>query len=486
MEKQCRYPGEAGLVLPRKLVVSSALLSQVKQFKSLAVAVTDINPETEEPSGVIVLHPGDVSNLRGLIETCAQFIAADEPINGFPVIRIKDDEFQAVIAFTSRLVVAGSDRGLVKGVINRLQNKDKNSLAENEVFKTNTADSKSAMLYAFVDAQNALKIAYRVAQQEPNGMQDLMAAQAFLDLAHMNSISLALGTSADGLQGEFVLDMKPGQTNMAYNLLRTPPMSGRVLKMVPASSAAVLALGVNPESTEAGAQDVITKAQTVQAVTGMDIGREIFANIREVAVFAMTPAAKDGEKKGGGPAVDAGLVMSVGDPDKSEALWQYLLSLPAKAIGQPDMEPETAKIAGLDVQTFPIQPGQKVYLARTDHTILVGLTPRVISEALATINGNPNILSDKSMGEAFSRLGERTSVALIGHLGRLAMVAGSQGSAEDAMISGIVADAAEKTMLTVCFDESETNFRIRGKLSGLPRIDRIISGLSEKGMLGVH
>ena len=57
----------------------------------------------------------------------------------------------------------------------------------------------------------------------------------------------------------------------------------------------------------------------------MDLGRELFGNIVEASAFVLPASAS---QPGGPPIPEVGIVLAVRQPEKSEALWNQLLTLP--------------------------------------------------------------------------------------------------------------------------------------------------------------
>jgi len=474
-------PGEPGLIIPRRIIISAALIEQVKGFRGVAAAVTDINFENEHPEGVLIVHPGEVDALRGAIETAVQFVRPAEPIRGFRTIEIPDGECRVTVAFTNRLVIAGTQRAAIEGVIGRLVEDGLPSLATTPAFVEQSARRGGALAFAFVNAQEGLKRFQRVANRDPDILQGLAIGQAFFDLAHLNSLAIAVGTAEDGLFAEFVMALAEGQTNIAYNLLRTPPMRGDALKVVPAGAAAAIALGINPDSSAEGAARIDQKTQTVQMVTGLDLGREIFANIREIAVFVMAP--REGDAPRGARGIpDVALTTVVGDPAKSEALWNFLLSLPSRVQGDAAPAGVETQVAGVNVRAYPLPNGMQVYFARTGANILIGSSAEVMATSLATVHGGASLADDRAMSPGRERIGPETSIAAIVHAGRVAQLASTFADGEDAAIFGVLAEAAADTVATVTIDESSTRLSVSARLTNLPTVERVLDALARAGM----
>lgn len=469
-----------GAVLPKNVCISRLVTQELSRFGALAVAVTDFDAKRERPSGVLIINPGKADLLRGWLETVAQFGPATEPIGGYPTLHIPEKDFPVTITFTARLVIAGASRELVSDVVARLKGEGTESLLDAPAFAAQTANRENAVFYAFVNGKQALKQAYRIAQGQQGMMQDLGMAQAFFDLQHLESISLAACMLDDGARAEFVMTMSEGQTNMIYNLLRTPPIRGEALAKVPASAAAVLSFGLNPESSEDGSRDVATKVQTVQTITGLDLAREIFANIREVAIFVDTP----GEKRTGPPLPDAGLVMTVGDADKSEALWSFLLSLPARFMGNKLDSPTSSEMHGVAVHTYQLPEGVQVMMARHKDAVIVGLTPAAMEAALSTIDSGKSVLSDPRMKAAIDRVKPDTSVALIAHVGRIMQMGSAFCDCDEAPMIRRMSEAMDDTLVTTLIEESETRCGINWRINGLPKARKVIELLQESGAFG--
>ena len=474
-------PDQPGLVLPQDLSISPTLIRALSRFDSLAVAFTGFDLQTETPQGVVVINTGELDLLRGLIETAVQFVRPADPIDGFPAVAIDSPDIQATLAFTKQLIIAGTDRALVRDVISRLSGTKGQSLADTPAFDTAGAERQNALLFAHLDVQNALQIAYAAAQYDSDIREGLMMGQVAFDLAHLESFSLALGTDADRLNGELRMSLAEGQMNMVYNLVRTPPMRGRALRLAPAGSAFVVALGVNPDLTAVGAQDVATKTQTIQAITGMDLARELFANIREVAVF-MTPP-NEATAASAFPMPDIALAMVVGDADKSEALWDFLLSLPGKFTQQQSGPVSTETVNGAEVQAYAMPDGPTIRVARIESAIVIGLTENALRNTLDGIARKRSVLDDPELKTAVARVTDSTCIAAIAHAGRIMRTAAAFAPPQERPLIEAISRTADRTHVAIVIDESATAFRLAGHIGGLPDIDAIVETLAESGVL---
>ena len=476
-------PDAPGIAIPAEVFLSPALIGEVKRFRGLAVAVTGIepppagNPALGGVQAILVLHPGDDRGLRGLIETAAQFVQPTDPIAGFGTVRIEPGVF---VTFTNRLVIAATSRDLVADVVERLTSPPARSLADRDDIKAMAEQRGNALLFAFVDAKGSLAAWQKIAQHEPDAAEALGIAYGLLDIAHMQSLALSLGSSPEGLFGEFRMTLDEGHANFVYNLIRTPPMTGRSLKGVPAGAAAVLGLGINPASKPADAELAMQKADKLRYVTGLDLGRELFANIEEISVFIVP-----GERRSGGLEIpDFGVVITAADPVKSQQLWDYLLGIPSRIMGQELAEPTTKRIAGAEVRLYPMPEGPTIHIAQVDHSLLVAPNEAALVASIEAFRTGESILSDPGVKEAVSQITEDTSLVLFAHAGRCAQVGAQFCPPDEVPIVRAVGAMLESTMLTLVADESPTRLRLAGRLTGLPKVKDIISLASE--MMGLH
>lgn len=474
-------PDTPGLVLPERIFLSPALIEQAKRFRGLAVAFTGIEPS---PAGcpvlggaqaVMVLHPGEALEVRGMIETAAQFVQPVDPIGGFGTIRIDPG---ILVTFTHRLVVAGTNRDLIAGVVERLSTDRGDSLAERADMRELAGQRDHSLLFAYVDAKGAVQTLYKAAQHDPDMMQEMGVPLALLDAPHMQSLALSLGSSREGLFGEFHMLLDEGHSNFVYNLIRTPPMTGKSLRGVPAGSAVVLAVGINP-ATGQHQQIVDMKADNLQYVTGLDLGRELFANVEEVSMFLLPGERRENKEE----MPDFGFVIAAANPDKSQAMWDYLLTIPSKVMGQQELAPTTKQIAGHEVQVYsmPDPDAPQIRVARADDAIVIAPTDVAIAASLKAYRSGKSVLDDPAVRAATSRMTKDTSVFVMAHAGRCAQVGGQYCPPSELPTVTMVGEALGSTIFTLLADESPTKLRVSGTLTGLPRVENLIK-LAGKAM----
>jgi len=425
-----------GLFLPDDFAVSPALVSEVKRLHGAAVAITEADPQREIVRGVLVLHPGEDNNLRGQIETGIQLLPRGESIEGH---RVYHFEGQVWIALTARLVLVADSREQLAATINRLEDAEAESLADREDFQRSRADAQDALLFAYLSGKETL----RRFGSEFRG-HEAMIARSVLDLDHLESITLAAGTCQQGLQIE-------GKLN---------------------GVAGVVLLGLNPAD-----EPVAEVARTVvQNLTAMDLGRELFHNVEELALFALPSA---GGPTHGPPIPEVAMVVAVKDAAKSEALWDQLLSLGATFGGPEFPAPREVTIEGIQGKAYAIPEGPPVVVVRVGDGAMVAGTESAVAAAIRAAESENGIESDATFKPLLENLDPTTSKALLLHVGRAVQVAAA-GVPDDAPAELKMAGMALKDLkIAALTEEGSTQFAVRLNATGLPNLLEIVKQIAE-------
>lgn len=471
--------------VPERLVVSPALVAWLKTFEGASFALTGLKGQDGDmrPEGALVLNTGGTELMRGLIEMAAQFGPLCESIGGYPTYAFPEG---VVATLTHRLVIIGSSRDQIKPIIDRIAAGGRDSLAESNAFKKLAARRASATIFAYVNAAKAVA----VASPHLKGEEEFQVAQALLDLDNLIGASLGIGAIDGGVGLDLSVQLNEGHHNLVYNLIRTPRMSRRSLGLVPPTAAAVIAAAINPPAGESG-PTTDSKARTLKSVTGLDLMRELFGNMEEVALY-VAPTVGGGLMGGGSDAAppqvpNAGLVIAATDAGKSELLWKTLLSIPSKVMPKEAAQPESVTIAGQDVTMFRLPEVGAIYLASVNNCVVVTARRESLSAMFKAAKSGRSILKDEAMSGVLSRMSDDVGAVAMLHGGRLLQTAGSMLPAlagDDApppaviqMMSGTLAKAFDTTVLYAGVTQSETEFNLRWCLAGLPNVNVLLSQL---------
>ena len=459
--------------VPEEVTVSPALFQALSRFGGAAVAVTSFDPKGGPPSGVMVVHHGDMALVKGLLETGFQFAPTAEMVAGMPTFGVQVPEMGRVTGvLTESLLIVGTGRDLVEGVVARLIGKETSSLAARKDLAEVVEARGDATLFVYVDIQAALKIAK--ANMSERDRSEFNRINAVCDLDSLRWGTLAAGINDGALGLQMTLRLAEGHHCLAYNLVRLEPMTRQSLRCVPGDAAAIFGLGLNPVSARAPGESAKSESGE-QAVTGLDLGREVFGNLQEICAFVIPGDMIRRDGRGGPPVIpNIGVVMAVNDPAKSRALWQQLLSLPGMIGGGEAGAPTATKIGDTDVTSFAIPDFGKIYLAELDHSIVIGATRSAIKAAIRASGKKGSILDDEVMGKIIADLPADSSVMIVGHVGRLAKVATGSGDPQIAFGASHAADLCDNMVFRVGIGQSPNQMTLRMALSGLPDLNKAL------------
>lgn len=451
---------------PGQIGVSPALLQAVLGVRGAAVAVTGIDVVHGEPTGVAVFHPGDVEVIRGLLASALPVQArALDPIEGCPVY---DIEGKVRLAITSRLVIVSPQTAEIEGVIRRLRHPDTPSLASNDVLRETLAERGDSLLYFVVNAEPIMPMVAPMLAMQASRSQVAAIANALLDIRSLRTLAGRVDVGGDELSVSLGIELNHGHRNLVYNLLRLPALDRSVLDHVPQGCAGFLALSLNEPASRfrqasSGEQDPI--------VTAMDFGREVFGNIVSMALFVMPEAGDANAAHGQIPS--AGLVLTVNDPGKSEALWTQILGIASMASGGM-MEGATAQIEGRDVRSFRMPEGITIHVCRSDAELVIGTTRQAIADCIRARQSGASVKDDDVFARALSLATDHCTLASAVQPSRMMTIARRHAPDGDRHQIDMVSEVLTGTVISAMVNHSGEQLNVSAKVQHLPRVGNLV------------
>lgn len=451
----------------RRVAISPVLVKEVLGLGGAAVAITGVDLKGQKPAGVIVVHPGNLEAIRGLVESALPAAAeAVEPIGGFATFNVENE---ALVTLTARLIIIGSDRGQNEAVVERLAGREKSSLADNEALREMSGDRGDSLLTFFINAKPIMPMLQGLIAAQASQNPEIAMAQAVLDPASFHSLIGRMAIGDDGLGLEIALRLDEGHRNLAFHFLRSSPINPDTLAGIPDGAAAVLVGALNDpgsrySSRPAGAEPA--------PVTLMDLGREVFANITTYALFVLP---SDDPAPSGPPIPDVGLVMTVNDPAKSEALWTQMLGIAHLASGGKGLVVEPTKLEGVPVRGYQMPEGLTLHFAAAGNDVMIATKESVIARAIAARKNNRSITDDQAFAAAMKSIGEHTTQAVLVHAGRLSDIAKRFVPAQDLAEAAPIMQALSNTVAALTITHSNNAFRLALSVSGMPNVGDFVA-----------
>ncbi len=453
-----------------RLAISPALIDAVLGMRGLCVAVTGFDPASEQPAGVAILHPGDMELIRGLIETALPAAAlVVEPIGGYPTYQIE----QFHVTLTKRLVVAGSSRMEIQGVLERMRDPHAESLAENADLAPILRERNEAMLFFCVNPKPLMPL-IDMMMGSASQSREVALARALLDPSSFQSLAGRFDISDQGLVLELTLRLDEGHRNLVYNFFRRPALDPQTLRCVPAGAAGFLALAMN-EAPADYAQTLAAEGSQQPIVTALDLGRELFANINGIAICVLPPTPGV-PRPAGMPIPDVVAVITVNDPSQSLAIWNQFLGIASVAAGAPTMDGKTREIAGVPVRSYHFEAGGvTVHVAADGHDLMIATTTAALERCIAAKREGHSILADDAFAYPLSQLDASTTFAVVVHPARCAAVARPFMSAADVAEMDPVLALLKDTTALVKVDHSDRTLRLATAVSGVPDVSGLVN-----------
>lgn len=456
----------------QRFAISPVLINAFLDIRGVAVAVTGFDPINQKPVGVAVFHPGNLELVRGLLETALPVAAEPvKPIAGYPTYKV---EGEALVTLTKRLVVVSPQRGLIVNVIRRLKGESDRSLATSEALAEVLKDREEALLFFCVNAKPIMPLLNAAMAAGGTQSRELAMAQAVLDLNSIHSLTGRADISGEGLSLEMTLRLDEGHHNLVYNLLRMPPLDRETLRCVPQGAAGFLAMALN-EPGSGAATPSARQSEKPPVVTGLDFGREIFANIVGLAVYVLPPSGATAT--GGPPIPDVAAVITVRDPSKSEALWTQVLGVASLAAGGRAIEGAAIEIEGTQVRSYAFPDGITIYFATLDNTVLISPSQSAMARSLAARRNAKSILDDPTFAASLSRLGPDSTIAMFAHAGRCVEIAKQYAPPRDLAEMEPWLGVLDETVASVVVTHSGEVFRFSAMVSGMPDIGDLVTQL---------
>ena len=474
-----RSPGDIVAAL-----LNPSMMAEFKKIKGMAIGVTGI--AQNNPPCVVVMYPGKSDALRGIVLGLLGVVAQPgEPIEGMETLRIEN---MAGVAHDDRVIIIAQPLDQLawcvkqyKGVTN-----EPTFASDNRYFAkvSRQARQENALtIWANVDEVYAGLIT-----QFPQGElpREIRLADALADFENIDDMVAFLSIEEDGITLEENIAFKDGHTCLAYDLIRTPNLTRDGFQGVPADATALISVAL----AEPDGPGVTMAQKTVRRLTGLDIGREIFANMEQITIFATPPAA--GADTSGPPSRMAsclGLAMTSHNPQQTHQLLGQLLRVAdvmAVSAGLADASP-TASIreqAGSAVQKYVLALGKHkqmpCYVGQSGKTTVLAFTGDVLERSLEAIKNGESALQAGPLQRPLSQMAPNTSKAVVVNVGGAIRLFDTYiQMAHDNPHNPVhktlaqLAQACERTSVQVRTGESVNEFSLHAGIDNLPPLDGV-------------
>jgi len=456
-------------------LLNPAMIAEFKKIRGMAIGVTGI--AQNNPPCIAVLYPGKSDALRGIILAALGMVGTQgEPIEGMQTVTIAGT---AGVAHDDNIVIIAQPAEQLTWSVKQYK-----GLASKPTLAS--SNKSFAKLSKKARQENALTIWANVdevfaglSKIFPEGSipNHIRIADGFADFKNIDDLIVFCNIQENGIAFEKNIAFKDGHRCLAYNLIRTPNLSRAGFEAVPSEAVALVSVALG----EAESAQAIAAGKRIESLTGLDIGREIFANIEQITLFALPPESVSNQSNTGIPpiATNLGLAVTSHNPQQTREILTQLLTVANLVAGQftsEQLEQGTGKYQ------IGLVNNQKLYcyMNQMNKTTVLSLNPGVVETSISAIKRRRSVFTAGPLQEAVNKLSPTTSKLVLVNVGGGIRVADAflnatynnpQNPAHKTLAQ--LAKACDKTGIQLHTDERINNFNSRFSIDQLPPLDSV-------------
>jgi hypothetical protein len=455
-------------------LLNPSMLAEFKKIRGSAIGVTGI--AQNNPLFIAVLYPGKSDALRGMILAGLSMAGTPgEPIEGMQTLNIQNS---ASVAYDDKVILIAQPVEQLKWCVRQY----KGLASEPTLASSNTSFAKLSKkqrqnnaMTAWVNVDESYA---KVCQMFPAGQipKKVLWANALADFSNIDYITLSNSIEEDGFIDSTEIIFKDGHHCLAYDLIRTPNISKAALAVVPSDAIAVVSFALSADELQTN-----TIRTQIKNVTGLDLGREIFANIEQVTVFAMPPKSPNPFLPG-----YIGLAITSHNPQQTrQILAKTLGTADTMLSGRP--APDVNSLAGRYqigmVKDTPVY----CYIEQAGKATILSLNPDITRAAIAAIKDGNSVCTAGPLSNAAAKMPTNASKLVAVNAGGVIRLAApaiieSLGKEDrDALQDNLnqLALACDKTTIELRTDEQLNSFTLNRKLTGLPPLNQVVGPITQ-------
>ncbi len=457
-------------------LMNPAMMAEFKKIRGMGVGITGI--AQNNPPAIIVLFPGKSDALRGLILAGLGFLGRPgEPIEGMQSVVFSDG---GGAAYDDTTVIIASPPAYSAGQLSWSVRQYKGLTSEPTLASSNKSFAK---LSKKERQENALTIWANVDEvfaglskifPQDEIPSQIRIADGFADFKNIDDLIIFCNIQEKGIALEKNIAFKDGHRCLAYNVIRTPNLSKAGFEAVPSEAVGLVSLALG----EAGSAQTKAIGKGIESLTGLDIGREIFANIEQITLFALPPESTSNTVI---PpiATNLGLAVTSHNPQQTREILTQLLTvsnLIASQFGGDKPEQSTGKYQ------IGLVNNQKLYcyMNQMNKTTVLSLNPDVVETSISAIRRRRSVCTAGPLREAVNNLSPTTSKLVLVNVGGGIRIADAflnatynnpQNPAHK--ILAHLAQICDNTSIQFYTDEKINNINARLSIDQLPPLDNV-------------
>ena len=458
-----------------------AMMAEFKKIRGMAVGITGV--AQNNPPMIVVLYPGKSDALRGLILAGLSMVAQpDQAIEGMETLQIEN---VAGIAYDDKVFIIAQPMEQLSWCVKQYKGiTSKPTLASSNksfVKISKKARQENALtLWANVDEVFAGLSEILPADMIPG---EIHLADGVADFKNIDDLIVFFNIQENGIALDHNIAFKDGHRCIAYNMIRTPNLSRAGFEAVPSEAVGLVSIALGG----AGSAQGLAASKSIENLTGLDIGREIFTNIEQINLFALPPDSSSNGGDVGAPPIAAnlGLAVTSHNPKQTRQILTQLLTVANLVAGQTDVG-QTGQ--GTGKYQIGLVNNQKLYcyMNQMNKTTVLSLNPEVVETSVSAIKRRRSVCTAGPLNKAVKKLSPSTSKLVLINVGGgirvadaylIATYSNPQNPTHNTFAQ--LAQACDKTSIQLGTDERINNFNVRLSIDQLPPLDNLFPVLMQ-------
>jgi len=466
-------------------LLNPSMMAEFKKIRGIAVGITELRSGSVPL--VAVIFPGESDALRGIILAGLGMAGKPgEPIDGMQTVMIGET---ASVAHDNNVIIVVQ----APQPTQRLAWCVKQYKGVNSEPTLASANSSFSQLGRKSREDNALTIwldgaaTFEAIQLASSQDDQLRVIDGFADFKSINDVIAQLSIEQNQIGITAKANFADGHRCLVYDLIRTSHLSKSGFEGVPAAAGAVVSLALS----EAQAGQMETAQTAIGNLTGLDVGREIFANMEQITLFAVPPSPETDEIMPGeqiSPVLGCiGLAVSRHNPQQTRELFGKLLAT-ADLVASMSANKESSGPASTTAGKYQIAvlKGQPVYcyLGQVGKSTILTLNPELRKASLTAAKAGRSALAGGALQQPLSRLAGKASKLAVVNVGAgiqlaRAHIESSAGKSKDpnnplGKVLAQLAQACEKTTVQFHTAERLNRFELALGISELPPLGEVL------------
>jgi len=460
-------------------LLNPSMMAEFKKIRGMAIGITEI--KSNNPPSIAVLYPGKSDALRGIILAALGMVGtAGEPIEGMQTMTIVGT---AGAAYDDNVIIIAQPREQLTWCVKQYKGitSEPTLASENKVFaKISKENRRANAMTVWIDVAGTYSAVSDMMSQMGQ-TEKLRVADGLADLKNIEDIIASLLIEETGIAMDANINFKDDHNCLIYNMIRTPNLSRSGFEGVPSEAVVVASLALG----QSGSSSVETAQKAVEKLTGLSIGREIFANIEQVNIFAVPPRATANEGDKTEHIVSCfGLAVTSHNPQHTYQLLTQILEtadLLTTPPGREQSAQQSSPAAGKYL--LPLGGDRKIccYVGQRNKTTVLAFSPEVVAASLSAVRSGRSALTAGPLQGPLRRMPSDTSkTALINVGGAIRVADAFITLAHDNPLNPAhktlaqLAQACDKTSVQLRTGESVDNFNVRISIEQLPPLDSVL------------